>query len=343
MPGFSGRPDTSTIKIIVAFAAIYIIWGTTYLAIRIAVETIPPFLMAGTRFIIAGIITFVFLFARGARFPSRPHWRSAFILGALLLVGGNGFVTWSEREVPSGIAALVIATVPLWVTLFDWLMFRAPVPGKKMVAGLILGFLGIGLLIGGGQFQGTSNVRMISVIVLLMAPILWSLGSLKSRKADLPQNAFMSTSMEMLAGGLLLIIAGLITGEAGQLNVAQIAPRSLIAMLYLTFFGSIVALTAYIWLLKTVEAAKVATYSYVNPAIAVFLGWLILSEPVTLQILAAIVVIILGVILITTSSRAKKRPVPEPPALVTTSHVKVTPEKTSSGKTVPGESTSIGD
>jgi drug/metabolite transporter (DMT)-like permease len=294
--------------------------------------------MAGTRFLIAGIITFAFLFARGARLPSRPHWRSAFILGALLLVGGNGFVTWSEREVPSGIAALVIATVPLWVTLFDWLIFQAPVPGRRMIAGLILGFLGIGLLIGGGQFQGTSNVRLISVIVLLMAPILWSLGSLKSRNADLPQNAFMSTAMEMLAGGLLLIIAGLITGEARQLNVAQIAPRSLVAMLYLTFFGSIVALTAYVWLLKTVEAAKVATYSYVNPAIAVFLGWLILSEPVTPQILAAIVVIILGVILITTSSRAKKRPVPEPPALVKPSQVKSSPKKTS-----PGESTFIGD
>jgi drug/metabolite transporter (DMT)-like permease len=289
----------NTIKIVLAFAAIYIIWGTTYLAIRIAVETIPPFFMAGVRFILAGIITFVFLRARGAPMPQRLHWRSAVIIGLFLLVGGNGLVTWSEQQVPSGIAALVVATVPLWITLFDWLSFKRTRPNKKVAAGLILGFLGIGLLIGPRLFQETVDIRWTSWLILIMAPVLWSLGSLYSRQAKLPESAFMSTAMEMLAGGFLLLLVGVITGETTRMNIAEISTRSLVSMLYLAIFGSIVAFTAYVWLLKTVQATRVATYTYVNPIIAIFLGWLILSEPVTPQMLAAVVIIIVAVILIT--------------------------------------------
>ena len=301
--------NNNAIKIVLAFAAIYIIWGTTYLAIRIAVETIPPFFMAGVRFILAGIITFVFLRVRGAPMPKRLHWRSAVIIGLFLLVGGNGLVTWSEQQVPSGIAALVVATVPLWITLFDWLTFRRTRPNKKVAAGLVLGFLGIGLLIGPRLFQETADISWTSWLILIMAPVLWSLGSLYSRQAKLPESAFMSTAMEMLAGGILLLLAGFITGEATQLNVEQISTRSLVSMLYLTIFGSIVAFTAYVWLLKSVQATRVATYTYVNPIIAIFLGWLILSEPVTPQMLAAVVIIIVAVVLITAqrTSRVQDR------------------------------------
>jgi drug/metabolite transporter (DMT)-like permease len=297
--------ENKAIKILFAFAAIYIIWGTTYLAIRLAVETIPPFLMAGTRFMIAGIATFAFLRARGVPMPKRLHWRSAVIIGAFLLVGGNGFVTWSEQQVPSGIAALVIATVPLWMVLFDWLAFSGTRPSKKIVAGLVLGFLGIGLLIGPRVFQATTGISWLSWLILFMAPVLWSLGSLHSRRAKLPENTFMSTAMEMLAGGVLLLLAGLITGEAAELNVAQVTTRSLVSMLYLTVFGSIIALTAYVWLLKTVQAARVSTYTYVNPVIAVFLGWLVLGESITTQMLVAAVIIIMAVILITAQGRNK--------------------------------------
>ncbi len=302
---------SQVIQIVVAFAAIYTIWGTTYLAIRIAVETIPPFLMAGVRFLLAGSLTFAFLRARGVPVPNRLQWRSAAILGAFLLVGGNGFVTWSEQQVPSGMAALVVATEPLWIALFDWVIFKGVRPGKKMVFGLVLGFLGIGLLIGPEQFGGTGTIHVSSLFILFMAPIMWSLGSLYTRQANLPENLFMATAVEMLAGGFLLIIAGLLTGEATRLNLAAISTRSLAAMGYLTVFGSIVAFTAYVWLLKNVQASKVATYTFVNPVIAVFLGWLILSEAITPQMLVAVPSIILAVVLITTQTAKKKIPEPE--------------------------------
>jgi drug/metabolite transporter (DMT)-like permease len=230
--------------------------------------------------------------------PRRIHWRSALVIGAFLLVGGNGFVTWSEQQVPSSIAALVVATMPLWMTLFDWLLFRGPRPGKQVAFGIVLGFVGIGLLIGPRLFDNASGVSIASWLILIMAPILLSLGSLHSRNSDLPDSVFMSTSMEMLAGGLLLLLLGLFTGEAGQLDISQISTQSLLATLYLTIFGSIVAFTAYIWLLKSVQATRISTYTYVNPVIAVFLGWLILSEPITPLMLAAAAIIIAAVILI---------------------------------------------
>lgn len=288
-----------TLHILLAFAAIYIIWGTTYLAIRVAVETIPPFFMAGVRFLIAGSLAFIFLRARGVPLPRRVHWRSALIIGAFMLLGGNGFVTWAEQEVPSGIAALVVATVPIWMTLFDWFFAAGRRPGSRTIAGLVLGFIGIGLLIGPRLFVDTAEIGPSSWVILFLAPVLWSIGSLYSRRAMLPENSFLSTAMEMLAAGPMLLLAGLLTGEAQQLDIAAIAPRSLLAMLYLTVFGSIVALTAYVWLLKNVDASRAATYTYVNPVIAVFLGWFLLDETITPQMLVAVAIIVLAVILIT--------------------------------------------
>jgi drug/metabolite transporter (DMT)-like permease len=301
MPGSSAQADRKhLITIILAFAAVYIIWGTTYLVIRLAIETIPPFLMAGTRFFFAGALIFIILRARGAPMPKRLHWRSAVIIGALLIVGGSGMLTWSEQQVPSSTAALVVATMPLWMALFDWLIFKGSRPGKRVTLGLFLGLMGIILLIGPGQFLGTAGFSLLFLLILLLSPIMWSLGSLYSRGADLPDNTFMSIAMEMLAGGALLLLAGLLTGEVSSLDVAAISKSSLAAMAYLTIFGSIVAFSAYIWLLKVVPATKVATYTYVNPVIAVFLGWLILDEMITPITIAAVVVIILAVVLITT-------------------------------------------
>jgi drug/metabolite transporter (DMT)-like permease len=287
------------IKIVLAFAAIYTIWGTTYLGIRIAVETIPPFLMAGTRFLFSGALIFMILRARGAPMPKRLHWRSAVIIGAFLVVGGNGLVTWSEQQVPSSTAALVVATVPLWIALFDWLVFKGAKPGRRVAAGLILGLAGIILLIGPGQIMGTSTFNILYLGILLLAPILWSLGSLYSRGADLPEDTFMATAMEMLAGGVLLLAAGLLSGEGARLNLSAISTRSWAAMLYLTIFGSIIAFTAYIWLLKHVQATKVSTYTYVNPVFAVFLGWFVLSETITPTTIASVIIIIIAVVLIT--------------------------------------------
>ena len=301
MPGNATQADKKhLVAVILAFAAVYIIWGTTYLVIRLAIETIPPFLMAGTRFFFAGALIFIILRARGAPMPERLHWRSAVIIGALLIVGGSGMLTWSEQQVPSSTAALVVATMPLWMALFDWLIFKGSRPGRRVTLGLFLGLIGIILLIGPGQIMGTAGFSLVFLLILLLSPIFWSLGSLYSRGADLPDNTFMSIAMEMLAGGALLLLAGLLTGEVSSLDVTAISKSSLAAMAYLTLFGSIIAFSAYIWLLKYVPATKVATYTYVNPVIAVFLGWLILDETITPITIAAVVVIILAVVLITT-------------------------------------------
>lgn len=298
--------------IVLAFAAVYLIWGTTYLAIRVAVETIPPFLMAGTRFLLAGALAMVVLRSRGVELPNRVQVRSAIVIGALLLVGGNGLVTWSELEVPSGAAALIVATEPLWVAILDWTAFGAGRPGPRQMAGLLLGFAGIALLIGPALLSSTSGVSALSWLAIFLAPLLWGFGSLRSRKAALPANPFMSTTVQMLSGGLLLLAIGLATGEADDLQLAAISSRSFTAMLYLALFGSIVTLSAYVWLLRNVQAAKVMTYAYVNPVIAVLLGWLVLGEALTIQTGAAMGIILLAVLLISArrpgANPAKERP-----------------------------------
>jgi len=300
MSSASGRTRSYLFTVIAAFAALYVIWGTTYTAIRVAVETMPPFLMAGVRFVIAGALMYGFLRLRGAPRPTRIHWRSAAIIGAFLLLGGNGLVTWSEQQVPSGIAALVVATMPLWMTLFDWLVFDGARPTRRVTLGLVLGLVGIVLLLGPEQIQGTATFSLFSLLMLLMAPILWSVGSLYSRKAVVPESIFMVTAMEMLAGGAMLLAAGVAAGEVSELQAGAFSPASVAAFLYLIVFGSIVAFSAYIWLLKHEQPTRVSTYTYVNPVIAVLLGWLLLGERLTPLTLAAVAVIVAAVVLITT-------------------------------------------
>lgn len=288
-------------KIILAFAAIYLIWGTTYLGIRLALEAFPPFLMAGARFLLAGLIIYGWLRLRGAERPQPQQWPVALLIGLLMVAGGSGLLHWAEQTIPSGIAALIIATIPLWITFFDWIMFRRDKPSKRVVGGLVLGFAGIVLLVGPDQLAGTATFSWVAVSILLLSPVFWSLGSLYSRQADLPENPFMVSGMEMLSGGAVLLLAGLLSGEAQRLDLSAVTPVSWLALLYLLFFGSITAFSAYTYLLKTVSAAKASTYSYVNPVIAVYLGWLILAEPISPATLVAMVVIVVAVVLITSS------------------------------------------
>lgn len=288
-------------KIIAAFAAIYVIWGTTYLAIRIGVETIPPFLMAGVRYALAGGVMMAVLLARGASLPRRIHWRSALLIGGLMLVGGNGLLTFAEQQVSSGLAALIVATAPMWMTLLDWLAFRGQRPTAQVIVGLVIGFAGIALLIDPGQYAGSA---LLGVGIVLVATLFWAIGGLYSRRAPTPEDTFMGTAAEMLMGGLTLLVVSAITGEPARLDVGAVSLRSVLAMLYLSVFGSIVAYTAFIWLLKTVDQAKVATNAYVNPVIAVFLGWLVLGEAVTAQTIVAATVILMAVLIINTKPAA---------------------------------------
>src|ERR1043166_4301672 len=225
-------------KLVAAFATVYAIWGSTYLGIRIAVETIPPFLMAGMRQATAGVLLYAWLRWRRVRRPERVHWRSATVVGALMLLVGNGGVAWAGKVVPSGLTALLIAPMPLWMTLLDWLWHGAARPGGQIVAGLALGFIGAGLLVAPGQFAGGSHVDPWGALVLFVATVAWAAGSLYSRRAVLPTAALLGAAMEMLTGGALLLVASGLLGEWRGFALAQVSQRSWIALVYLTVFGS---------------------------------------------------------------------------------------------------------
>ena len=298
-----GDASVSRSRVIAAFAAVYIIWGSTYLAILFAIETLPPFLMAGSRFLVSGALLYGVARARGAERPERRNWAATAVIGALLLLGGNGGVVWAEQRVPSGLAALLVATVPVWMVTLEWLRGGLR-PTRGVVAGLMLGMAGLTLLIGPGEFAGGRGADTLGAIVLVAASLSWATGSIYSRSAPLPKSPILTTGMEMLAGGVLLTLLGLATGELGRLDLAAASTKSWLALLYLVLFGSLVGFTAYIWLLKVSTPAKVSTYAYVNPVVAVLLGWLFANEPLTLRTLLAAAVIIAGVALITLTKKS---------------------------------------
>lgn len=290
---------TQRMKIIMAFLALYIIWGSTYLAIRWGVETIPPFLMAGSRHLVAGLFLFFIMRMRERTEITKIQWRSAFIIGGLMLVGGNGGVTWAEQRVPSGLTALLVATVPLWIMILSWLQKESVRPGLREFIGIILGFFGLAILVGPEELAGGDRINPFGALVLLIASLSWSFGSLYSRKAPVPSSAFLNTAMQMIGGGLLLIILGFLSGEWSRLNVGEISTRSFFSLAYLGVFGSLIGFSAYIWLLKVSTPAKVTTYAYVNPVVAVIFGWLLAGEELSMRTILASAVIIGSVVIIT--------------------------------------------
>jgi drug/metabolite transporter (DMT)-like permease len=308
------QPDTAPKRrqLILAFASVYLIWGSTYLAIKFAIETIPPFLMAGVRFLVSGLILYGWARMKGAPRPTRIHWKSATIVGVLLLLGGNGGVVWAEQRVASGVAALIVAIVPVWIALMEWKRPGGKKPGWQVTAGLVAGTLGLLLLASPGAALG-AQVDLIGAAVLVIATLSWATGSIKAKHSPLPESPLLSTGMEMLGGGAALVLAGLVTGEAGLVNFGAISSKSLFSLLYLTTFGSLVGFTAYIWLLRVGSPTRAATYAYVNPVVAVFLGWLLASEPITPRTLLATLVIVGGVVLIT-SAKGGKPKAATPPA-----------------------------
>ena len=297
-------------RLIAAFAAVYLVWGSTYLAIRFAVETIPPFLMAGSRFVLSGLILLAWArwFER-APVPSRVDWRTGLISGGLLLLGGNGAVAWSEQRVPSGIAALLVAIVPLWMVLLEWLRPGGRRPTVAVFAGVSLGLVGLLLLVGPDALRGHGGSDAVGAVVLVLASLSWAAGSLYTKWAPRASSGTIGAGTQMLAGGALLIIAGLAFGEPSHLDLARVSSRSFLGFLYLVTFGSLIGFTAYLYLLAHTTAAKAATYAYVNPVVAVLLGWAIGHEPVTTRTLLAAAVILAGVAIITVTRDGAPRSV----------------------------------
>jgi drug/metabolite transporter (DMT)-like permease len=288
-------PRAARATLVLAFACIYFVWGSTYLAIRVAVDTLPPFLMAGVRFLLAG----AFLYALGARQglprPSRRQWLNATIAGVPLFVVGNGGVAWAEQTVPSGLAALIVATLPAWLLLLDWAWGGRRGPRLVELTGIGLGLGGVAVL---AAPSGAGEVPLVGTLVLTAAAIAWAAGSLFSRSADLPASAVRTAGMQMLTGGACMVALGLALGEAGRSEVAAVSWESALAFAYLVA-AAVVAFPVYQWLLTACAPALVGTYAFVNPVVAVLLGWAILGESLSGRTGAAVVLVVAGVALLT--------------------------------------------
>ena len=293
----AGSPGTA--RVWAALAVVYVVWGSTYLAIDLAIETLPPFLMLSARFLAAGAILYAIAF-RGAERPRLVHWRSALVIGAALLLLGNGGVAFAVQRVDTGIVALIVGSVPLWMALLDRVFYGQRL-APTAVVGLILGFGGIAFLA-----RPTGDGSVAGMIVVLLGSLAWAAGSLYSRKAPLPASPFQGAALQMLAGAAALGIFGVATGEVGAFDVGAVSTTSLVAFVYLVTIGSLIGFSAYIWLLKAAPTHLVGTYAYVNPVVAVLLGTLWLGEPITLTTIIGGAAIILAVALIVSA-----RPVAE--------------------------------
>jgi len=295
----------STLAVAAALGTVYVLWGSTYLAIAFMIESLPPLLAAGTRFLIAGLTLLAFVVAR-ARWrrrrgitgeslgrPRAVEWRTAFIVGTLLLLGGNGMVSIAEQTIPSGIAAVIIATTPIWLSLFDALLTRR-MPSPLAIGGLLVGLVGVAILL--LPSTGLDSFDPVGIGILVVAAVSWASGSLYARRGPLPKNQLLGTGMEQFAGGLVLLAAGVAIGEVGGFDPGAVTTASLLGLAFLIVFGSLVAFTAYIWLLNHVAVTTVATYAYVNPVVAVALGIAFRGETLTPRSLLAAALIIGAVV-----------------------------------------------
>jgi len=291
-------------KIWLPLITLYIVWGSTYFGIKVAIETIPPFFHGAIRFLVSGVIILIWQKAAGQAMPTRKQWVSAGIIGTLLLAGGNGLVSWAEQFIPSGIAALVIATVPLSLVIMEGLRPGGVKPTWQAIVGLVIGFIGIFILAGPAEISGsTTELNSFGVIALLSATVLWASGSIYSKSADLPKASLVSTGAQMLIGSLSLLIVSLLTGELNGWDPTAVSTRSLMGLVYLITIGSIVGFGSYTWLLQNAPISLVATYAYVNPIVAVILGYLFGNEVLEPRIWLAAAIIIGAVIFI--NSRGK--------------------------------------
>jgi drug/metabolite transporter (DMT)-like permease len=302
------------LRLFIAFGAVYLIWGSTYLAIAFAIHTIPPFLMASARFLIAGGALYGWARFRGVSRPRLMHWAWAFLLGGLFFLIGNGAVVWVEQRMPSGLTALIVAMVSVWTALLEWFRPGGARPVPLVLGGIALGFLGVALLVVPGS-EGGGHADPAGVLLLMFSTFAWALASILSRTADLPTSTPLVSGMEMLAGGVLLLLASLVAGDWGRFDPSAVTLKSGLSFLYLVLFGSLVTFTAFSWLLQVSTPNKVATAGYMNPMVAVFLGRVFGGEELTSRSLVASLVIVASVVLIITGrefSASRQRPSPSP-------------------------------
>jgi drug/metabolite transporter (DMT)-like permease len=305
-------PAGAATLLLIAFAAVYIVWGSTYLAIRIGIESFPPLILAGLRHLSAGLILYPLIRWRTNVRPTTANWRAAVIVGFLLLFAGNGGVCWAEQTVPSGVAALLVATVSLWLVFVDWLRPGGHKPVPMVILGLLMGFAGMALLVGPAHLGGSQRVDPRGAAVLLFASLAWACGSLYAKHGGMPNSAMLGVAMQSLTGGVILLIAAFFAGEFRGLHFAAVSLRSWLALAYLIAFGSGIGFSAYLYILHKSTAARVGTYAFVNPVVALFLGWLIAGEPITLRTALAAAVILTAVILVITATQRSPARVEEP-------------------------------
>lgn len=296
--------------VILAFALVYVVWGSTYLAMRIGVESFPPLLMAGARFLVVGLILYPIVRWREGERPTGAQWRTASVSGILLFLA-NGWVCVAEKTVPSGVAALLVATVSLWMVLVEWLRPGGLRPLPRVAAGIVLGFAGLALLVGPAHLGGAGRIDPIGSAILVVCSFSWACGSLYAKHGALPKSPLLGVAMQCLAGGAALGVVALLKGEIHAFHFHDITLRSWLALAYLVTFGSMIGFTSFLYILKNSTAARVGTYAFVNPVVALFLGWLIAGESITMRTVLASAVILSAVILVITAPQKKRMKVPE--------------------------------
>ena len=300
--GGARRPDGSspTGAVVLSFGQVYVLWGATFFAMRIGVESFPPLILAGMRHLSVGLVLYPLLRWRTGIRPTAEHWRTAAVTGALLLMIGNGGVCWAEQTVPSGIAALLVATVALWMVIVDWVRPKGHKPSARVLFGIVLGFAGMVILVGPAKLGSSGRVDPVGAGVLIAASLAWACGSLYSKHGTLPSSPMLGVAMQGLCGGAALWIAALFGGEIGRFHPASAPLRAWMAVGYLFVFGSCIGFTAYLYILKNSTAARVGTYAFVNPVVALLIGWLLGGEALTPRTLLAAAVILTAVVLVIT-------------------------------------------
>lgn len=298
----------SPIRVVLAFLAIYVIWGSTYLAIAFAIESIPPFLMAGSRFVITGTVLLAYLFLKKTKMPTLQQWKSASISGIFLFVGGNVSVVWAEKYIASGVAAIIVASMPLWFVLFDRSQLLKLKTDRRLGIGLLLGFAGVIILTGiDDMIMGRLSIEeIISYFILIIAPISWVIGTLYAKRENHPSDLMSKIAIQSLAGGLVTLVMSMVAGEMNTFEMSNVSFLSMSSLFYLIIFGTIIAYYAYAWLIQIRPSTQVGTYAYVNPIIAVVLGWWLNSEVLSLNVIVGLIVILTGVFLVNYSF-AKER------------------------------------